>query len=139
MLALLDEARQAECLRLQLFLSEEGLLESEASLQVQLEPGGKPQHLALRPGLNDWDLQRQRDPEPWLVPSIDGHPLVKPVNPQDQRQLLAVLNDLSVIWAQSWLSQSSAGLLSQPVDQTRGPGFGRLWDRWSVEPLKQHR
>jgi hypothetical protein len=31
------------------------------------------------------------------VLSIDGQPLVKPANPQDQRQLLAVLKDLSVI------------------------------------------
>jgi hypothetical protein len=30
------------------------------------------------------------------VPSIDGQPLVKPANPQDQRKLLAVLSDLSL-------------------------------------------
>jgi hypothetical protein len=96
-LELLGEARQASFLRLQLFLPEEGLLESEASLQVQLEPGGKPQQLALRPGLSGWDLQRGMDKAPWLVLRIDGCPLVKPSNPQDQRQLLAVLNDLSVI------------------------------------------
>lgn len=97
-LELLGEARQAECLRLQLFLPEEGLLQSEATLQVQLEPGGEPQQLALRPGLNGWDLQRGTDPVPWLVLSIDGHLLVKPDNPQDQRQLLAVLAALVPRW-----------------------------------------
>ncbi|MFS6828234.1 glycosyltransferase [Cyanobium sp. ATX-6F1] len=95
-LELLGEARQAEVLRLQLFLPEEGLLESEAAVQVQLEPGGEPQQLALRPGLNGWDLQLGMDPAPWLLLSIGGRPLVKPANPQDQRELLAVLNDLSV-------------------------------------------
>jgi hypothetical protein len=65
-------------------------------VQVDLHPGGAPQQLALRPGLNGWDLHWQRDPASWLVLSIDGQPLVKPANPQDQRQLLAVLNDLSL-------------------------------------------
>jgi GT2 family glycosyltransferase len=96
-LELLGEARQAEGLRLQLFLPEEGLLQAEAALQVQLEPGGEPLQLALRPGLNSWDLQREMDPAPWLVLTSGGRPLVKPGNPQDQRQLLAVLKDLSVI------------------------------------------
>jgi GT2 family glycosyltransferase len=95
-LELLGAARQAEGLRLQLFLPEEGLLQAEAAVQVQLEHGGEPQQLALRPGLNSWDLQREMDPAHWLVLSIDGQPLVKPANPQDQRQLLAVLNDLSL-------------------------------------------
>ncbi len=96
-LELLREARQAEGLRLQLFLPEEGLLQAEAALQVQLEPGGEPQQLALRPGLNSWDLQREMDPAPWLVLTSGSRPLVKPGNPQDQLQLLAVLKDLSVI------------------------------------------
>jgi len=95
-LELLGEARQAEGLSLQLFLPEEGMLEAEAAVQVHLQPGGEPQQLALRPGLNSWDLQREMDPAHWLVLSIDGQPLVKPANPQDQRQLLAVLNDLSL-------------------------------------------
>jgi hypothetical protein len=95
-LELLGEARQAEGLRLQLYLPEDGLLQAEAAVQVQLEPGWEPQQLALRPGLNSWHLQRQMDPEPWLVLSIDGQPLVKPTNPQDQRKLLAVLSDLSL-------------------------------------------
>ncbi len=96
-LELLGEARQAECLRLQLFLPEDGLLQAEAAVQVHLQPGGEPQQLALRPGLNSWDLQREMDPAPWLVLSVDGQPLVKPANPQDQRQLLAVLNDRSAL------------------------------------------
>ena len=37
------------------------------------------------------------DGAPWLVLRIAGGPLVKPTNPQDQRQLLAVLNDLSFV------------------------------------------
>jgi GT2 family glycosyltransferase len=95
-LELLGEARQAECLRLQLYLPEEGLLQAEAALNVHLQPGGELQPLALRPGLNGWELQREKNPASWLVLSIEGHPLVKPANRQDQRQLLAVLNDLSV-------------------------------------------
>jgi hypothetical protein len=95
-LELLGEARQAEGLRLQLYLPEDGLLQAEAAVHVDLQPGGEPRQLALRPGLNGWDLQRQMDPEPWLVLSIDGQPLVKPTNPQDQRKLLAVLSDLSL-------------------------------------------
>jgi hypothetical protein len=95
-LELLGEARVAECLRLQLFLPEEGLLHGEAAVQVHLQPGGEPQQLALRPGLNAWDLQWEREPGHWLVLCIDGRQLVKPANPQDQRQLLAVLNDLSL-------------------------------------------
>ena len=97
-LELLGEARKAEWLRLQLFLPEEGLLTAEAAMHVHLQPGGEPHQLALRPGLNGWDLEREMDPAPWLVLSIDGHPLVKPANPQDQRKLLAVLNDLTVTW-----------------------------------------
>jgi hypothetical protein len=67
-----------------------------AFVQVQLEPGWEPQQLALRPGLNTWDLQWEREPGHWLVLCIDGRQLVKPANPQDQRHLLAVLNDLSL-------------------------------------------
>ncbi len=96
MLELLGEARQAACLRLQLFLPEEGLLQAEAAMHVHLQPGGEPQQLALRSGLNGWDLQWEAEPTPWLVLSIDGHPLVKPANPQDPRQLLEVPNDLSL-------------------------------------------
>ncbi len=79
-----------------MFLPEEGLLQAEAAVHVHLKPGGELQQLALRPGLNSWDLQWERESTPWLVLSIDSQPLVKPANSQDQRQLLAVLNDLSL-------------------------------------------
>jgi hypothetical protein len=82
---------------MQLFLPEEGLLQAEAAVHVHLKPGGEPQQLALRPGLNSWDLQWEGEPTPWLVLSIDSQPPVKPANSQDQRQLLAVPNDLSAV------------------------------------------
>ena len=79
---------------MRLFLPEEGLLTAEAAVHVHLQPGGEQLQLALWPGLNSWDLQREVDPAPWLILTIAGHLQVKPANPQDQGQLLAVLNDL---------------------------------------------
>lgn len=59
---------QVACLRMQLFLPEEGLLQAEAAVHVHLKPGGELQQLALRPGLNSWDLQWETESTPWLVP-----------------------------------------------------------------------
>jgi hypothetical protein len=119
-LELLGEARQAACLRLQLYLPEDGLLQAEAAVHVDLQPGGEPLQLALHPGLNGWDLQREMVSAPWLVLSIVGQPLVKPANQQDQRKLLAVLNDLlpaqpTALVTNDPLLASAGGGLDQPT------------------------
>jgi hypothetical protein len=92
-----EEARRAGGLRLQLYLPEEGLTEANPAVQVHLEPWTKPQQVALKPGLNRIELHPNMDAAPCLVLTIYGGPLVKPPNPQDQRQLLAVLNDLETV------------------------------------------
>ncbi len=94
---LLGEGRQAECLRLQLFLPEDGLAEAEHAVLLHLKGWDEIRKVKLQPGLNLLDLYPEPELAPVLVLTIDGRPLVKPGNSHDRRRLIAVLNELLVV------------------------------------------
>jgi GT2 family glycosyltransferase len=94
---LVGAALQASSLQLQLYLPKEGLVEAEPAVLLQLEGWDAPQQVALLHGINGLDVHPGSEATPLLVLTITGQSLVKPSNPHDQRRLLAVLNDLSVV------------------------------------------
>lgn len=94
---LLGEGRQAKCLRLQLYLPEDGLAGAEHTVVLHLEGWDELRQVKLQPGLNLFELYPEPEPAPVLVLTIDGRPLVEPANTHDRRRLIAVLNELLVV------------------------------------------
>ncbi len=94
---LVGDGHQAEGVRLQLYLPEEGLMEAEPAVLFHLEGWDEPKQVKLQPGLTVLDVHPEPKATPLLVLSIHGESQVRPKNPHDQRRLLAVLNDLSVV------------------------------------------
>lgn len=94
---LLVEGRQAKCLRLQLYLPEDGLAGAEHAVLLHLEGWDEPRQVKLQPGLNLLELYPEPEPAPVLVLTIDGRPLLGPANSHDRRRLIAVLNELLVV------------------------------------------
>ncbi len=92
---LLGAEDQNTALRLGLYLPEQGLQPGDLQVLVQLETAPETRSQVLKPGLNPVVVQRPVASAPsTLVIHLDGEPLVRPANPNDQRRLMAVLVDL---------------------------------------------
>ncbi|MCP9827921.1 glycosyltransferase [Synechococcus sp. L2F] len=94
---LVGDGHKTEGVRLQLYLPEEGVMEAEPAVLFHLEGWDEPRQVRLQPGLTVVDVRSEPKTTPWLVLTIHGEPQVRASNPHDQRRLLAVLNDLSVV------------------------------------------
>jgi hypothetical protein len=88
------EGEGAEDLRLGLYLPEQGLVVEDLTVLIQLE-AEKSLSQVLKPGLNTVVVQRTKPTaRSTLVINLECAPLVQPVNPSDQRRLMAVLAEL---------------------------------------------
>jgi GT2 family glycosyltransferase len=94
-LQLLGEGERAGGLRLGLYLPEQGLQAGDPAVLIQIETADETRSQVLKPGLNPVMVQRPgASARSTLVINLDGEPLVRPANPNDQRRLMAVLVDL---------------------------------------------
>jgi hypothetical protein len=92
---LLRAEDQNTALRLGLYLPEQGLQPGDLKVLVQLETADETRSQVLKPGLNPVMVQRPAaSARSTLVINLDGEPLVRPANPNDQRRLMAVLVEL---------------------------------------------
>lgn len=92
---LLGQWARSDSLRLGLYVPEEGLQAGDTTVLIQLGSAGDALRQVLKPGLNPvvvpspTALARSK-----VVINFTSAPLVRPANPSDQRQLMAVLVDL---------------------------------------------
>jgi GT2 family glycosyltransferase len=92
---LMGAGDQNTALRLGLYLPEQGLQLGDLQVLMQLETAAETRSQVLKPGLNSVVVQRPAaSARSTLVVNLDGEPLVRPANPNDQRRLMAVLVDL---------------------------------------------
>lgn len=109
---LLGAEDQNTALRLGLYLPEQGLQPGDLKVLVQLETADETRSQVLKPGLNPLMVQRPGAlARSTLVINLDGEPLVRPANPNDQRRLMAVLVDLE-------LCPASADTVAAAVSQS---------------------
>lgn len=96
----LAKNHEAASLRLGLCVPEVGMLQYEAAVQVWVESGGAPQRWLLQAGLNQLKLELPLSLQGLAAAStfvlqLTGTPLLKPADTSDQRQLMAVLVELT--------------------------------------------
>jgi hypothetical protein len=100
---LLGEGEGAEGLRLGLYLPGQGLVAEDLTVLIHLD-AEKPLSQVLKPALNTVVVQRPKpSARSTVVIQISSPPLVQPVNPSDQRRLMAVLAELEPVCSGAFL------------------------------------